>query len=442
MISFVIFTLMSLSYVWSAQPYDVKCNDEADCPGWMAGLSHGKGVCSTFLVTDSIMATNLHCIPEELRNDGQDCKGKISAFFPKTSQFQAEVAECDSILFTSPPLVKDMLSPDFAFFKLTKPVNRAVLELSQVGMSDMTEMTVYKVDPSADKRAGTIRKVLCTAVQNSMINPFFNSDKSPLVTLMPCHTIPGNSGSPILSADGKVRGIISAKSQDLVIIADPEVKAGMPEGVAAFGSNFSCLNTYFLGFNHGVPSDCRVNVDEKTRRLMLQKISAKTFEEVEAALQKKLLESFTVLAQQTKRSVRWKVKQTQASEEEVKKNILGNLELEPECLIPPAGDPAVLQAKLRKSDTYLPLSWIRYQVRMDHDRYYRPKAKLEEERIPAEFVFTPLNFLKPKDIPVRIEKARAPASVGTTPPASAGPVAASGGVIKTYNVDLCKPVAP
>jgi hypothetical protein len=412
------------------RPYDVQCAKPDECPGYVAGLSNNQGVCSSFLVAENIIATNLHCIPEDLRHDDISCKGRIAVFFPKTSQYEKESAECETILHTSPPLVENLLTPDFAFFRLSRSVSRPVLEISQTGMTDMAEMTVFKIDPSEGSPTGTLRKVQCTAVQNSMINPFFSLDKSPVVTLMPCHTIKGNSGSPILGADMKAHGILSAVSVGQVIVADPSVKAGMASGVATLGSNFACLNTFFLGRNQGEPEGCKVKTDAKTRDLMRSKIVEKALRDIEKVLNEKATAAVKTLVSETKSSVRWKMKQVEPTEKEIGDGIAGVFEFQPECLIPPTGVVSVLRTKLRSSEVQLPLSLRKFKVHLDHDTYYRPKAKLDEEAITAKFAFVPLDFLKTTDVSVRIVQPK-------EPPDPTEPKAET--LLGKYMIPICKP---
>lgn len=113
--------------------------NEGDCPSGVALLLVKKDIrddeierCSSFLINSRTLVTNRHCIPEDLREKGLSCAGRITAVFPKTSRLAAERAECESITSISPEVTEFATGhPDYAVIRLSRPVKRAQFRISR-----------------------------------------------------------------------------------------------------------------------------------------------------------------------------------------------------------------------------------------------------------------------------------------------------------------------
>ncbi|MBX3018365.1 MAG: trypsin-like serine protease [Bdellovibrionaceae bacterium] len=262
------------------------CADKADCPGWFAHLkNHEGGNCSSFLLKPDIIATNRHCMPDDTTHAKVSCKGKITFHFPETDKYKKESRDCDEIVQISDKFGDEFIPLDIAILRLAKPVEREVADLAQTGLDDNVKFSIVKMDPDA-KGGGKIRRVQCTAVQNSVINPYFQNNQSPIIHFQGCPIERGNSGSPMLNPEGKAIGIVSNLS---VIMAPNSVRKEVEdkvEGTSGHGTNFSCLDTGFLGFNKGYDPSCKISLSEKFREDMRKKLLDQSAEPAWAAAEK------------------------------------------------------------------------------------------------------------------------------------------------------------
>lgn len=251
---------------------DVVCENPNDCPGWIGMLNDTQGgQCSSFLVKKDILGTNLHCIPDHLQKEKASCD-QLIVTFPKTSTLGREQVSCSEIIHISPVKAENFLRQDFAFIRLSKPVERPVLEISQNGFPDNTNVTIFKVDPG---QTSTVRKINCKTIQKSVINPYYTSDLSQLILLADCPVIPGNSGSPILR-DDKVTGIVAARHENLAP-ASVQGQVNQERLVSSSGTNFNCLSTHFLGYNRGYDDECKIDLTNNNR----EKIVVELYQGVE-----------------------------------------------------------------------------------------------------------------------------------------------------------------
>ena len=47
------------------------------------------GLCTSFLIGNSLLVTNSHCLPEDLKATGTSCAGRIWANFPASGSYPA-----------------------------------------------------------------------------------------------------------------------------------------------------------------------------------------------------------------------------------------------------------------------------------------------------------------------------------------------------------------
>lgn len=317
-----------------ATAYQVECADPSKCPGYIAGLSNGGGVCSAFLVKRNVMATNLHCIPEDLRRGELaevSCKNKIRFFFPKTAKYEAQQVECEKVIYTSPQLKENELSTDFAFVQLSQDVQREVIEISQDGISDLSQIQIIKVDPEFPK--GIVRTIDCEASQNTPVNPYFRDKYSPLVLMHGCPIMKGNSGSPLISSSGKAVGVLSAMQEvQFSFVNFDFMKKGTLR--TALGTNFSCLNTFFLGYNIGYKKACHVYIDIQSQKKMRDEIMDEVHREAFKKFQADSSLAFNEFAKTNSSVFFWQVKSRAPTDSEYLAGNLGFASLEPLCLLP------------------------------------------------------------------------------------------------------------
>jgi hypothetical protein len=371
----LVFGLLLFSSVLMARPsYKVVCEKPDECPEWVAGLAHGQGVCSSFLVAPNIIGTNLHCIPEDLRHEKVSCKDRIVVSFPKTAKFPEETIDCEEMVHVSPPISDKSLTPDFAFFRLKEKTKREYLEISQAGIADGALITLYKVDPG---EVGTVRKVQCPAVQNSLFNPYFQQDKSPLISLIPCPVIKGNSGSALVGADGKAHGIIFS-IYDVHIPMDPALAGGNVTGAASNGANFSCLNTFFLNYVLGEPEACLISIDEASQKKFFQSIIEKRMAKFQKEINETLQANLKQKTASTQGRIQWTLTSAEPTPEEGKTGIVLKVSLQPKCLLPVSKASA---AVAEKELPYKSLEAENYKVHFESDALMRPQYRIDIEKI-------------------------------------------------------------
>jgi hypothetical protein len=250
----------------------VYCEHPEDCPSAINQLQYKNKRCTAFLVARDLIATNRHCLPEQMNKEREACDG-INFVFPKSKNHEPEILKCKTIEFLSEPLVPNSVNVDLAILRTQTTTERESLKLSQDGFQNEKQYTIYKIDPDLESGGGVVIKSNCDAIQNSIVNPYFTSDKSPIVNFIPCEVIPGNSGSPILSSGNEVRGIIHSSSDGkLFELFDKERRKMDTKIYSAFGTSFACVHLDLFSYPRFNHSACQVKINtDSTRQLEMQK---------------------------------------------------------------------------------------------------------------------------------------------------------------------------
>lgn len=246
---------------------EVLCEKASDCPENVGQVliyeSSASKVCTGFLIKEDVLATNLHCVPDVIKTVGASCAKLIKVQFPGQKMQEVDQNECEKVLFLSAPLQNNSLNVDLALFKFKKSFGRKIFKISQEGFPFDMEYTLFKIDP--DAKGGILKKINCFPKPNSILNPYYVTEKSPIINLNPCVAVKGNSGSPILSKEGYVRGMLSSGG-------GIGVKDSGQEMNTIFGSNFSCVNLAFLGYPSQNLSACEVVIDSKNEKKLVQQM--------------------------------------------------------------------------------------------------------------------------------------------------------------------------
>tara|TARA_B110001454_G_scaffold219194_1_gene251273 strand:+ start:26814 stop:28019 length:1206 start_codon:yes stop_codon:yes gene_type:complete len=250
----------------------VYCEHPDDCPPAINQLQYKNKRCTAFLVARDLIATNRHCLPETMIKEREACNG-ISFVFPKSKNHEPEVLKCKTIEFLSEPLIPNSVNVDLAVLRTQTSTNREPLSFSQDGFQNEKQYTIYKIDPNQETGGGIVVKANCDAIQNSIINPYFSSDKSPIVNFIPCQVIPGNSGSPIMSSGNEVRGIIHSSSDGKLFQLFEDQRRRMDTKIySAFGTSFACVHLDLFSYPRYNHSACHVKITtDSARQLEKQK---------------------------------------------------------------------------------------------------------------------------------------------------------------------------
>jgi hypothetical protein len=217
-----------------------------DCPEGLAKLVVSEGLdqwkCTGFLISDKILATNQHCLPEiNLTKKVIDCGQSIKVLFPSVGQKKAEIIKCKKILsFSETATTNNVANLDFAFLELESSLSRRPFVIDHNGIKEHQKLTFWRIDGMVQS---SIRKDTCSAIYNSLLFPFTNSTTSPVITLRNCLAEHGNSGSPILNDKGKVVAILEGMNNEKNIkFFKEKFKPTKLENIIK-ASNFSCITS-------------------------------------------------------------------------------------------------------------------------------------------------------------------------------------------------------
>lgn len=400
----------SLAQQTQAQ-YPIRCENLADCPGWVVGISHNPGsqmaLCSGTLIAPDIVATSLHCLPLDLRTKGQSCRGKIHFAFPQTKDLPTESVDCDQVLLAGPPLLKDGMQLDFAFVKLAQSLQRPVAVFSQLGFADMSIVTLYKVDPTkgANTFEGVVKKIQCNAIQNSLMNPFFQSDTSPLVMLSSCPIVPGNSGSGIIASDGTIRGVAGTFIKQT--FSDPELKKIVETETgatqAASGTNFSCVPSP-LEFSPKTPpgDQCQMSTDEKKHNELSVSLVSKEVKKGLAELELRNEKQLKSIESSGPQLLSWSYQSSKKEPRSADVSVLLNLQFRPVCLLPKVQNVNLYESQLKSQTITSEMKISEFGLKQKYDPYLRPQALVDEKVYDLKISLNPKDLLKKTDIEVQI----------------------------------------
>lgn len=204
----------------------------------------GAGQCTASLVAPDIVATNGHCVPDDLKAAGADCGGRIYIAFAGRPGHSAERLECERVI-SAEEGDGNPSKPDFAFLRLKSRTSRPFLSLSRSGLPE-SRVALHKVDParSPGRVFGFQKRVDCNVIQGSVIMDLASHDRSLTSQLADCEVMPGNSGGPILASDGSLRGVIFAilPAKRLETLFEEKKILGEKLVPLNAGTNFACLD--------------------------------------------------------------------------------------------------------------------------------------------------------------------------------------------------------
>jgi len=239
----------------SLERADLDCFS-SECPsnvGMIAlsetGRGGASGQCTGFLIADDIVATNSHCIPDTLKTSfsTKDCANHIAIRFLPSSG-KEEIFSCTEVIAYSDHEAST-LAQDYAFFRIT-PTGRKVFSIHKGGVKDQESLTISRVTPKEYTFGGTVGKLKCSNVHNSIGMMSVNSSWSKIGFGVGCQIVSGNSGSPVLNRSGAVVGVASAswleKVMDSLLQLAGRLDSTFDSSVRSFPdhaifTNFSCV---------------------------------------------------------------------------------------------------------------------------------------------------------------------------------------------------------
>jgi V8-like Glu-specific endopeptidase len=354
----------------------IQCADSAACPenvGLFVGAS-GTSVstCTAFLVGAGLVATNSHCIPSAVRMMPDLCAERVRVIFPKAGEKAEQSFACESLLGQSER--PNEISPDLALFRV-KSTGRNAIPVNRGGVKPDAAHTAYKMNP-AEGASGTLVAQSCLSVPNTYRFPLYRSEEDSLFVTGDCPSIPGNSGAPLLNAEGQAVGIFQAELQldgEQKKQWGPYLKEGETFAPLTLGTSLRCWKAEGWAW------------DETCAPVDPEEIVRPNIRDFLAGLEPRLAEIARAFEN---RVFRWK--------SVVSRRLLleNEYRLEPECIQPLeswagpyviVADPLILEEEARFS---LPLPTLRASMRFN--RYMQVDAAIDLEA-PAsrEFVIHP-----------------------------------------------------
>lgn len=209
------------------------------------------GLCSGTIISNNLVLTNSHCIPESVKTGQVKCSEVLGIRTAKQL-----TANCDQVLtYSTIPNKENIalteLEPDYALFRINKNLNIPGPSVSKSGISDYEKLQIYAVDPvSQSQIKGKIILKAFEYIQRSVFSPLKLTTLSPTLTIgsLSDKIIKGNSGSGIRNLSNQIVGIVSHSFEGP---KNNDIQANI-----GFGANFTCLLINEKGVVPNSENDC------------------------------------------------------------------------------------------------------------------------------------------------------------------------------------------
>lgn len=192
----------------------VRCQDRDSCPsavGMLVVANHGGAGperCTVSLIGADRALTASHCLAPAERRAGAACAQTWVAF-PQTGREPAEAVACAQVLYASERIDEGALQPEHAVLRLARRLARAPLAIDGTPAPPGSIVTVVSVTPHpvyGSTHALSTR--LCRAIDSQPAQDALGADAANVGWLASCPIDRGNSGSPVLDYEGRIRAIV------------------------------------------------------------------------------------------------------------------------------------------------------------------------------------------------------------------------------------------
>lgn len=197
----------------TAPPADleVRCADREGCPSSVAMVvldGDEPARCTGVLVAPDRLLTASHCLAEASRAAGAPC-GDAWALFPSVPGHAGEWVACAEVLSAATVDESTVLRPDYAIVRLARSIERATSPIAPEAPNpgaivQMVSVTPHPIYP----RRHELRARLCQVTDSSRAERVLGPDARAVGWLNGCPVLPGNSGSPLLDLEGRVRALV------------------------------------------------------------------------------------------------------------------------------------------------------------------------------------------------------------------------------------------
>jgi hypothetical protein len=201
----------------TGQPPDLylRCHDPAGCELAVGMLVFpGEPLperCTATLIGPDQILTASHCLAQGARSAGASCAGAWMAFPSRSPERASEIEwiACKRVLEVSVAPDGSALHQEFARLQLAGPSTRAPLELDARPLAEHSIVRVISVTPHpVYPRTLGLESRLCLSVSSQPAVAALGLEADRVGWLASCPIYAGNSGSPVLDRDGRVRAIV------------------------------------------------------------------------------------------------------------------------------------------------------------------------------------------------------------------------------------------
>lgn len=235
------------------------CSQASDCSPSVALLSIQDGddvrECVGSLIADNLIVTASHCLPENLRHAGAQCKQAVRASFPATEDYASLQAECQDVVSASAFSDRTVAQQDYAVLRLSASTSRPVFKLDHSGFQADAS---YRVIRSED---GKFSSQKCRALRRTEALPGSDQAESSVMAIADCEIDTDSEGAPLIDSAGNLHGILQS-----VVPASRIVRRVSPHPIPesgistiSYATNFSCVRFPLDDENLAFPSACQID---------------------------------------------------------------------------------------------------------------------------------------------------------------------------------------
>lgn len=205
-----------------AERVHLRCADTR-CPDGVGMLVRAEGEelqrCTATLVGRDLVLTASHCLPPTARHAGASCGGTWLAFAASEGH-PAEWAACRSVVQARAVRDEEVMRTDVAVLRLERAVDREPLAVAFVPLAgpqhqdvivSVVAVSPHPIYPSQHELSTRLCRV---ATRQSAVSAY-GREAARVGWLVECPSRPGNSGSPVLDARGRVRAVLHGGSEPI-----------------------------------------------------------------------------------------------------------------------------------------------------------------------------------------------------------------------------------
>lgn len=192
----------------------VRCEDRGNCPGAVGMLVDADQLaseperCTVSLIAPDRALTASHCLSPAQRHAGARC-ARTWVLFPQTADAPAVTVACARVVFAARVQDDSALHQEHAVLQLTHAVSRTPLAIDPLPPSPGDIVTVVSVTPHpvyGSTHALSAR--LCEAIDSRPAQHELGANAAHVGWLAGCPIARGNSGSPVIDYQGRLRAIV------------------------------------------------------------------------------------------------------------------------------------------------------------------------------------------------------------------------------------------